>query len=215
MQHSNSQRQRQLPATDQAQRQQLRQQLKQRRAALSPQQRQQAAQRLVEQVLPLLASSPAKLTVALYHSFADELNTEPLLQALRQHGQRLLLPVLHPINRGQLLFLHDDGQQALNLNRFGIAEPQLDCRKVVPLAQIDWLFTPLVGFDQQGQRLGMGGGFYDRTFGRYPQLQVAGLAYDCQQVERLPSAAWDVPLPLIVTPTRYYRFDSGSPSDNA
>jgi len=69
---------------------------------------------------------------------------------------------------------------------------------------------PLVGFDPAGNRLGMGKGFYDRCFafrGRNPGSSparrrpiLAGLAHDCQQVERIPAEEWDVRLDVIFTP---------------
>lgn len=79
--------------------------------------------------------------------------------------------------RGQLLFLRYTPQTLMRNNRFGIPEPQVDVRQVVPLNRLDVMVVPLVAFDLQGQRLGMGGGFYDRTLQHYhdyhfqPRLQ--------------------------------------------
>ena len=90
------------------------------------------------------------------------------------------------------------------MNRLKITEPKLDVRDVLPLSQLDVLITPLVAFDEQGQRLGMGGGFYDRTLQNWQQygLQPVGYAHDCQGVEALPVEKWDVPLPAVVTPSK-------------
>ncbi len=81
------------------------------------------------------------------------------------------------------------------MNRLKIREPKLDVRDVLPLAELDVLVTPLVAFDVSGQRLGMGGGFYDRTLQNWQQyrLQPVGYAHDCQQVDSLPSEEWDIP----------------------
>ena len=70
----------------------------------------------------------------------------------------------------------------------------------------DVVLTPLVAFDEQGQRLGMGGGFYDRTLQNWQQygLQPVGYAHDCQGVEALPVEKWDVPLPAVVTPSKIW-----------
>lgn len=88
------------------------------------------------------------------------------------------------------------------MNRLKIREPKLDVRDVLPLAELDVLVTPLVAFDVSGQRLGMGGGFYDRTLQNWQQyrLQPVGYAHDCQQVDSLPSEQWDIPLPAVITP---------------
>ena len=93
----------------------------------------------------------------------------------------------------------------MTVNQFGIAEPKLDCSKVCPVQSLDIIFTPLVAFDSSGNRLGMGGGFYDRTLAackaRGPAL--VGLAHQCQQSDALPHAPWDVPLHAIATPQKW------------
>ena len=125
----------------------------------------------------------------------------------RRKGIQFYLPVLHPVHPGKLVFSpYFDGVE-LTANRFGIPEPQLDVRKVVPVSDIDVVFTPLVAFDDAGHRLGMGGGFYDRSLASYQGL-VVGLAHDCQQHPALPVASWDKPLSLIVTPKGIKRFRS-------
>ena len=103
-------------------------------------------------------------------------------------------------------------------NRYGILEPQLNCSHVSPVAQLDIILMPLVAFDSKGNRLGMGGGYYDRTLSftqhqtgfhspsekRAPKL--VGIAHDIQEVDALPIAPWDVPLDAIVTPSRTLQF---------
>eukprot|EP00487_Bulimina_marginata_P005672 TRINITY_DN23975_c0_g1_i1.p1 TRINITY_DN23975_c0_g1~~TRINITY_DN23975_c0_g1_i1.p1 ORF type:complete len:119 (-),score=11.69 TRINITY_DN23975_c0_g1_i1:63-419(-) len=93
----------------------------------------------------------------------------------------------------------------MSTNRYGIFEPKLNCSQICPIEQLDILFTPLVAFDVQGNRLGMGGGFYDRTLAKYYQEQwqkpiVIGLAHECQKVDHVPTEAWDIPLKWIATP---------------
>ena len=83
---------------------------------------------------------------------------------------------------------------------FGIAQPDENAESVVP----DVLFVPLVGFTAQGDRLGQGGGHYDRWLAEHPNTVAIGLAWDCQLVEDLPSEPHDVPLSAVVTPTRTY-----------
>ena len=76
--------------------------------------------------------------------------------------------------------------------------------------RLDLVLVPLVGFDPQGNRLGMGGGFYDRTFayrGRRKHTSrpcLIGLAHECQRVEHLPCAGWDIPLDGVITDCRRY-----------
>lgn len=190
----------------------LRQQLKTRRQQLSPTEQAQAAQQIVTQLMRLDAVKQADC-IAAYHSFGAELDTAPLLKALLASAKQVCLPVLHPFAPGHLLMLRYAHNTPMRMNAYGITEPVLDCRQVVPMAQIDCLLTPLVGFDDIGNRLGMGGGFYDRTLagwshGLYPELEVLGLAHDCQHVPHIPVAHWDVPLPAVVTPSKYWRFQT-------
>ncbi|EMJ9285562.1 5-formyltetrahydrofolate cyclo-ligase [Klebsiella michiganensis] len=184
-------------------RQQIRQQIRQRRRALTPEQQTQfalhAADRMMKYPPVLLAQ-----TVAVFLSFDGELDTRPLIDQLWRAGKRVYLPVLHPFSPGNLLFLHYHPSSDLVVNRLNIREPKLDVRDVLPLSQLDVLVTPLVAFDAAGQRLGMGGGFYDRTLQNWRQhrLQPVGYAHDCQQVDALPTEQWDIPLPAVITPSK-------------
>lgn len=189
-------------------RQQLRTEIRRRRMALSANEQAQAASALVQQVL----SAPALMArqhFALYLSNDGEINTAPLIAALLAYGKTLYLPILHPVVPGYLVFQHYDQHTPMTTNRFGIAEPALNCATIKPVAELEVIFTPLVAFDKQGNRLGMGGGFYDRTLAQLPKnhhTALIGLAHQCQLVSELPVAAWDQPLDGIITPTEYYQF---------
>ncbi|MEA9445052.1 5-formyltetrahydrofolate cyclo-ligase [Candidatus Fukatsuia symbiotica] len=188
-------------------RRQIRNKIRQQRCCLGSQQRQIAAKLVAERVINHDRVQQAK-SIAVFLSFDGELNTQPIIEQLWQQQKQLYLPVLHPFSRGNLLFLHYDATTQLIINQFKIREPQLDVRAVLPLAQLDIILTPLVAFDRFGQRLGMGGGFYDRTL-QYWQQQGTypiGLAYDCQLVDKLPVADWDIPLPEIITPDEVWRW---------
>ncbi|EOY3719179.1 TPA: 5-formyltetrahydrofolate cyclo-ligase [Klebsiella michiganensis] len=184
-------------------RQQIRQQIRQRRRALTPEQQTQFALQAADR---MMAYPPVLLaqTVAVFLSFDGELDTRPLIDQLWRAGKRVYLPVLHPFSPGNLLFLHYHPNSDLVVNRLNIREPKLDVRDVLPLSQLDVLVTPLVAFDAAGQRLGMGGGFYDRTLQNWRQhrLQPVGYAHDCQQVDALPTEQWDIPLPAVITPSK-------------
>ena len=184
-------------------RQQIRQQIRQRRRALTPEQQTQFALHAADR---MMAYPPVLLaqTVAVFLSFDGELDKRPLIDQLWRAGKRVYLPVLHPFSPGNLLFLHYHPSSDLVVNRLNIREPKLDVRDVLPLSQLDVLVTPLVAFDAAGQRLGMGGGFYDRTLQNWRQhrLQPVGYAHDCQQVDALPTEQWDIPLPAVITPSK-------------
>lgn len=188
-------------------RQQIRQLIRQRRRALTPEQQSHFADRAAARMLAYPPVVMAK-SVALFLSFDGELDTRPLIEQLWRAGKRLYLPVLHPFSPGNLLFLHYHPESQLVINRLKIHEPRLDVRDVLPLSELDVLITPLVAFDGQGQRLGMGGGFYDRTLQNWQRygVQPVGYAHDCQQVEELPVEQWDIPLPAVITPSKVWRW---------
>jgi 5-formyltetrahydrofolate cyclo-ligase len=195
---------------NQSQRLQLRKLIRQRRQQLSPAQQQQAANDLVSQALALPALNNSQ-HIALYLANDSELDTFPLIQTLWQQGKQLYLPVLHPFAAGYLLFVRYDKNTLLYPNRFGIPEPLAECHRLLPVDQLDIIFTPLVAFDLKGNRLGMGGGFYDRTLSPLPtksRSKVIGLAHNCQQVDAVPCEAWDIPLNKVITPGEYFDFRS-------
>jgi 5-formyltetrahydrofolate cyclo-ligase len=196
-----------LPDTT-SQRQQLRKITRTKRQQLSAEAQQQAATDLAAKVLASDIIAPGQ-HIALYLANDGELDTYPLIQALWQLGKSVYLPVLHPFVAGYLLFVRYDKYTLLYPNKFGIPEPLPACHQLIPLQQLDIIFTPLVAFDAAGNRLGMGGGFYDRTLSQISpdsHCQVIGLAHNCQQVDAVPDEAWDIPLKQIITPGKYFDF---------
>ncbi|WIV87503.1 5-formyltetrahydrofolate cyclo-ligase [Proteus appendicitidis] len=189
------------------QRDEIRKAIRQKRRLLTLAEQQQAADKLCKQVLTHPKIEQAQ-TIALFLSFDGEIDTSPLISQLWTLNKQVCLPVLHPFHRHHLLFLRYTPSTVLVKNRFNISEPPLNVNMVIPISNIDIIFTPLVAFDEQGQRLGMGGGFYDRTLENWQQKSFypMGLAHTCQQVAHLPIANWDVPLPEIITPEKIWHF---------
>ncbi|MBE4911309.1 5-formyltetrahydrofolate cyclo-ligase [Haemophilus parainfluenzae] len=188
-----------MKSTQQTLRNQLRQQIRKTRANLTALQQQQAEDSITQQALALIEERNAQ-HIALYLSFDGEISTDKLIKILWAQGKQVYLPVLHPFNPNHLLFLRYLPDTPMLKNKFGILEPKLNVQSVLPLEELDILFTPLVAFDKQGNRLGMGGGFYDRTLQNWRNSSFipVGLAHQCQQVEQLPTEAWDVPLHQIL-----------------
>ncbi|WP_286233185.1 5-formyltetrahydrofolate cyclo-ligase [Thalassotalea sediminis] len=188
-------------------RQQIRQQVRQKRQSLSRDLQTQASFALVKQLIKLPTITDAK-SIAIYLANDGELNTTAFIEWCWQHNIQTYLPVLHPFNAGHLLFLQYHPDTVMTKNKYGIKEPKLDVRNVCAMHELDVIFTPLVAFDESGARLGMGGGYYDRTLAtRSASKPVAiGLAHDCQKIARIPIEAWDIPLPHIITPSQHYQF---------
>ncbi|MBV6539917.1 5-formyltetrahydrofolate cyclo-ligase [Ursidibacter maritimus] len=179
------------------QRNQLRKQMRAKRQALTLDEQRFAAQNIIPKSLELIEHYSAQ-HLAFYLPFNGEISPLPLIEKLRSIGKKIYLPVLHPFSSHQLLFLRFDDKSDLSSNRFGILEPKLDVRKVLPISELEMIFVPLVACDTQGNRLGMGGGFYDRTLSQAKHLISVGLAHQCQQLECLPLESWDEPLDYIV-----------------
>ena len=188
-----------MKSTQQTLRNQLRQQIRKTRANLTALQQQQAEDSITQQALAFIEERNAQ-HIALYVSFDGEISTDKLIKILWAQGKQVYLPVLHPFNPNHLLFLRYLPDTPMLKNKFSIWEPKLNVQNVLPLDELDILFTPLVAFDKQGNRLGMGGGFYDRTLQHWQKSPFIpeGLAHQCQQVEQLPTEAWDVPLHQIL-----------------
>ena len=188
-----------MKSIQQTLRNQLRQQIRKTRANLTALQQQQAEDSITQQALALIEERNAQ-HIALYLSFDGEISTDKLIKILWAQGKLVYLPVLHPFNPNHLLFLRYLPDTPMLKNKFGIWEPKFNVQNVLPLDELDILFTPLVAFDKQGNRLGMGGGFYDRTLQNWQNSSFipVGLAHQCQQVEQLPTEAWDVPLHQIL-----------------
>ena len=196
------------PSESTSLRRQLRSDLRNRRSQLSDAQQQSAARH----VYRLLIHHPVFLRarhIAFYFASDGELDPLPLMLASLEMGKDCYLPVLSRHRPNQVSFAPFTDEVSLQANRWGIPEPVAPITRLVSPRAIDLVLVPLVGFDDQGGRLGMGKGFYDRTFCfrirsglRRPRL--LGLAHECQRVDRIPMAPWDVRLDAVASDRQIY-----------
>lgn len=178
----------------------LRRQLRAARRALSPRQQSAAARQLASRLAALPALKSAR-RIALYWPMDGEIDPRLLRRHPRLRRHAFYLPRLCPWPALTLRFARWTPGMRLHRNRFGIPEPA--GRASLPARAMDVVLMPLTGFDARGNRLGMGGGFYDRTlaFARHggPRPLRVGVAHACQQLPALPAAPWDVPVHRVVT----------------
>lgn len=191
---------------------QLRRMLRKARRALTPSQQRQAARGLYKQLAQQPLFRRAK-HISLYLPTDGEIDPRLLLRAAQRRGKATYLPVLSAWPRTKMVFQRIRPGEKLKPNRFRILEPRHNLARQRKVWALDLVLLPLVGFDDVGGRLGMGGGFYDRSLAylarrndwRKPTL--LGLAHECQKVERLAQASWDVPLQGTVTDKAWYYAD--------
>jgi 5-formyltetrahydrofolate cyclo-ligase len=206
------------PPTTPAELKALRRQLRAARKAVPAAQRRRDARIVARLAAQRHWLRPGR-RIGLFLSMPEEIDTGPLVRAALRRGCHIFLPRVTDYRRYRMQFVAFNGR--LRRSRYGISEPQTG--RVLPARQLDLIFMPLVGFDLQGQRIGMGRGYYDRALGYLLQRQHwfspprVGVAFDCQQVLQLPTRAHDVPLTAVITPTGIRHFprpmaSSGTPA---
>lgn len=186
----------------------LRREMRAQRRALSNHEARAAAQRLLRQALRHRLLYARR--IGFYLPTGEEIDLLPLLNAALWLKRACYLPVIPKRGERRLWFSRIGGRDAWYQNRFGIFEHAAHEKRRA--RQLDVLFMPLVAFDIKGNRLGMGGGYYDtslsylRTRRHFRKPKLIGVAYDFQRVAALPSEPWDVPLDAVLTDRGLYKF---------
>ena len=138
----------------------------------------------------------ASRSVACYFPMADEVDTRAVFERCWRKAKRVYAPVL-TLN-GDMFFREVLRESILQKNEYGIWEPVDGA--TIDRRLLDIVVTPLVAADANGNRIGMGGGYFDRCFSylRYRQVwrqpKMVALAFDCQRVEKITPNPWDIPL---------------------
>lgn len=185
----------------------LRTLLRQRRRNIPALQREQAAAATAARIRELPGWQSCQ-RLALYSPADAEIDPQPIARAARARGIALFLPVIQPGRN--LLFARWEPGQALHANHLGIPEPPADAERC-PVDAIDIILLPLVGWDRSGSRLGMGGGFYDRTLHNARPGLVTGLGYAAQESPRLPRENWDIGMDYVLTEEELVRCTPAAP----
>lgn len=192
------------------QRAQLRTTIRQQRRALSAHQQHRHAQTLAENICRHRAFRNAT-RIAFYLPEDGEIDTAYLIERAWRYKKQVYLPVVPPLGHA-LFFAPYTADSRLQPNRFGINEPDCHPRSWLRARQLNLIMVPLVAFDTHGNRLGMGGGFYDRSLAftrhrkQWHSPHLIGLAHELQKVDQLPCESWDVPLKMIATEKNLYQF---------
>lgn len=180
----------------------LRRCIRRRRRSLSVDDARRAAAQ-VAAVLSRLNVFMAARRIAVFLPNDGEIDLGP---AMRHHaGKQYYLPVVPSPGRRRMGFAPVGPKTAYRKNRYGIAEPDVPVSALITARQLDLALVPLVAFDRQGRRLGMGGGYYDATFSFLAsrscwfQPGMVGVAFAFQEVPHIAPDPWDIPLSAVVT----------------
>ena len=172
----------------------LRLRAKEARALLSPEDVAAYSASIEEKLLGLLDGFT---TVMVYAAKAPEAETKNLIAALNRRGVRVVVPIIERDTCSlRLSYLPDPS--VLVPSTFDVPEPighELPARP----GDVEAVVIPMLAFDAEGNRLGYGAGYYDRFLHRYPHPKKIGIAFSCQQAERIPADENDVKMDYIVT----------------
>lgn len=176
----------------------LRDALKRRRDAMSPQERATSSAAITDRLCALVAPK-AQARLLSYSSFGSEFDTSAFHARMRERGVRLLLPRIDPATRRLDVFEVPDAPECLLPGPWGILEPDPGrcsaANGVVP----DWVLVPGLAFDRKGNRLGYGAGFYDRLLPEIAGAPRFAAAFDLQIVDEIPVDRHDQRVGMLVT----------------
>ncbi|WP_420809695.1 5-formyltetrahydrofolate cyclo-ligase [Halorhodospira halochloris] len=186
----------------------LRRNLRAQRRNIGLARRRKAEYTILKRTLTLLKRRRAR-SVACYLDSDGEVPTQKLITQITLQGMDVYLPVLQHKSK-RLCFRRYTYATPMRPNRYGILEPIPDQSPAIGANRLDAVLLPVVGFDRQGSRLGMGGGFYDTTL-KFLQhrdwhpLITIGLAFELQLVDYIPTDRWDISLDRVVTERSVYQ----------
>ncbi len=192
----------------------IRQKIRKIRQQIQGTEAQQASENIAKNLASQISYTNAN-KIASFISFDGETNTQPLNQMLLKEKSLYYLPKIKPTKPNRLWFMPYKGQETLKNNCFGIPEVDLGVGECAPLSSLGIILIPLVAFDNNGNRVGMGKGYYDASLSYlvndeegefFKRPLFVGIAYEQQKVDEIPTTPYDVKLDMVLTQTRSYEF---------
>lgn len=172
------------------------------RDGLSAEQRQEMSVKIAERIAASRAFKEAEI-IMLYKGVRGEVRLERLEQIAERADKRLVYPLC--TGPGEMIALEpkkEDG--AWRKGAYGIMEPVLKCAEKIRPEEIDFVICPCTAFDKEGNRMGMGAGYYDRFLLRCVKATVVAAAFEVQKAEAVPVDEWDYPMERVFTEERTY-----------
>jgi len=172
----------------------IRQILRGRKESMDPEDRLEKSHIICQSLLGCILDGE---TVMVYTSKEKEVNTRPLITALLERKNPVVVPIIEKEDVSlRLSYLRD--LSVLVPSTFGVPEPIGSEIPVYP-GDIDTIILPMLGFDRHGGRIGYGAGYYDRFLEKNMHLRKIGIAFACQEMEKLPVDENDIPMDCIIT----------------
>ena len=179
----------------------MRKNLIQQRLALSEQSHKIFSASICKKLMALPAY-PSANKIGAYLNFKNEVDLTPFFQSVWQENKTLYLPVVTDYEQHTMAFaLFNEGDQLVK-NRYGINEPE-NKNELIGAHELDFVVVPMVGFQEDGARLGTGAGFYDRAFEENQHAFLCGVAFECQKTT-FEVHLWDVAMDCVVTEEKTY-----------
>lgn len=177
----------------------LRKRLLEKRDAMEKQEVEKLSNRVIENIKELPEIVQSKV-VMIYLSFKNEVDTNGLIDWCFEQDKEVVIPYCVVDNRQIIPCKLDIERKGLKKNKYGIWEPKKDSMVAVEIKAIDSIIIPGVGFDENCNRLGFGGGYYDRFLAkRKKKTPAIAICYQNQIVESIPTDSYDIPMDMVVT----------------
>ena len=135
--------------------------------------------------------------IFVYKAVASEVRLDYLINKATALGKEIYYPLCK--GKGEMLALKPEADTVWSIGSFGISEPGEAGSSEAKPNELDLIICPLAAFDENGNRIGMGGGYYDRFLAKAKSADVIGVAFDCQRQERILAQTHDVPLTKVIT----------------
>lgn len=177
----------------------IREIIKKKLGLQTEEEREKKSEKIARKLFSLKEFKRAKV-VMFFVSKDGEVQTKQMIAKAQALGKRIVVPHINHKTKKMLACQIKDMEQELCKGPYGIHQPREDCKRTVSLKSIDLVVVPGIAFSLKGQRLGRGGGYFDRFLKRIPMETFrVGLAFDFQVVEDIPSFSHDEPVDLVIS----------------
>ena len=170
------------------------------RRALSPDYRLTASNTIADRVVRMHEFTACE-KLACYLPMPDEVDATAVIARAWRMKKQVYAPVID--RHGGMVFVRLHADTKLTRNWYGLWEPESGAQ--ISARDIDLVITPVVAFDKHRHRIGMGSAYFDRCFAflrhkkHWRRPKLVGLAFNCQQVEKIKPNPWDIPLYRVIT----------------